>query len=126
MGHAEMKLQDAPGKTNTGRGQRIAAVAVGSVGVVSMGVGAVLGLQALARSADSRGQCNGANVCEATGVALREEAGSRGNGSTAAIIVGAVAAAGGVALWFTAPAAPVRPGVGAVGSGAGLLVGGAF
>lgn len=106
---------------------KIAGIALGGAGVVSVVAGSVLGMQAIARNDASASHCVDGNLCDATGVALRGEARMRGDAATGTIIAGALAAAGGLVLYLTAPAStPARVGMGAVGSGAGLVVGGVF
>jgi hypothetical protein len=56
------------------RGKRIAGFVVGGVGLVSLGVGAVFGVEALQRRRDSDAFCSG-NTCRAqSGVALNDDA----------------------------------------------------
>ncbi|WP_170228985.1 hypothetical protein [Polyangium fumosum] len=106
---------------------KIAGIALGGAGVVSVVAGSVLGMQAIARNGDSAAHCIEGNLCDVTGVALRSEARTRGDAATGAILAGVLAAAGGLVLYLTAPeGTPARAGVGTVGSGAGLVVGGVF
>ncbi|MDI1444534.1 hypothetical protein [Polyangium sp. 6x1] len=106
---------------------KIAGVALGGAGVVSVVAGSILGMQAIARKNDSAAHCIEGNLCDATGVAMRNEARMRGDAATGAILAGVLAATGGLVLYLTAPeAAPARAGVGTVGSGTGLVVGGVF
>jgi len=120
------KLEDAP-DAFPGRAQRIFSLAAGGAAVVSIGVGSILGAQALSKNKDSGAHCIAGNFCDQAGVALRSEAITAGNAATVSFILGAAFTAGGLALWFTAPqASPVRPGVGSVGTGTGLILGGVF
>jgi len=106
---------------------RIAGIALGGAGIVSVVAGSVLGVQAIARNDASATHCIEGNLCNATGVALRNEARTRGDAATGAILAGVLAATGGLVLYLTAPEdTPARAGVGTVGSGAGLVVGGVF
>ncbi len=108
-------------------GHRIAGVALGGAGIVSVIAGSILGAQAIARNDASSSHCIEGNLCDATGVSLRNEARARGDGSTALIVVGGLAAVGGVVVYVAAPeSTTTRVGVGAVGSGAGFVVGGVF
>ncbi|WP_170319412.1 hypothetical protein [Polyangium spumosum] len=125
----EPKPAAAPTPPSHSRGtvQRVAGVALGGAGVVSVVAGSILGVQAIAGRDASAAHCIEGNLCDATGVALRGEARMRGDAATGTILAGALAAAGGLVLYLTAPAGtPARAGVGAVGSGAGLVVGGVF
>ncbi|MDI1479785.1 hypothetical protein [Polyangium sp. y55x31] len=106
---------------------KIAGIALGGAGVVSVIAGSILGMQAIARNDASAAHCIEGNLCDATGVALRSEARMRGDAATGTIIAGVLAATGGLVLYLTAPeGTPARAGVGTVGSGAGLVVGGVF
>lgn len=85
--------------------QRPVGIASVTFGAVGLGAGLVLGAVALAKNAESNEEnhCDARDRCDATGLALRDEARELGNGSTAAVIIGAAALAGGVTLWATAP-----------------------
>jgi hypothetical protein len=83
--------------------QRTLALVAAGVGVVGLGVGSVFGLKDMSKLSDAESHCTG-NACDATGVALRDDAMSAGNISTIAFSVGLVAIAGAAVLWFTAPA----------------------
>jgi len=119
--------------------RQITALVIGGVGVVALGVGSVFGIDALAKTSDSKKDpylCSDDGACPSEdGVALLEDA--RRSARTADLLIGAglIAAGAGVALWFTAPRAPEEGGLAAssarltpsVGSGAlGLVVSGAF
>lgn len=85
--------------------QRPVGIASVTFGAVGLGAGLVLGAVALSKNADSNegNHCDARDRCDAIGLALRDEARELGNGSTAAVIIGAAALAGGVTLWATAP-----------------------
>jgi hypothetical protein len=97
---AEPELPDT-----TGHGQRVAGVAVASVGAVAMGVSAYLGLKARGTYKDAlAAHCMGmTNACDAQG--LRETHDARSAANTATIIfgVGAAAAITGVVIYLIAP-----------------------
>ncbi len=94
---------EAPPSAGRGNTQRIIAVAVAGVGVVGVAIGGIFGAKALSKNSDANtGHCTG-NVCDATGVSLRQDAVHAGNVSTIAFVAGGVAIAGGAVLWFTAP-----------------------
>jgi hypothetical protein len=84
--------------------QKWIGVAVGGVGVLGLGAGAVLGVLAMSKLNDSNnGPCNASDHCSTAGLGLRQDAEHFGNASTAAFIAGGVALAGGVVLFLTAP-----------------------
>jgi hypothetical protein len=86
-------------------GQRVAAIVVGSAGLVSTAVGGYFALRA--RSANDLAHCNELNQCETPAdVAHRDLAIKRANISTYTTTGGLVALAAGVVLWVTAPSAP--------------------
>ena len=94
--------------------QRPTALVAMGLGVAGVGVGAVLGGLAIAKNGKSNedNHCDAADLCDTTGVALRQDALGLGTASTAALIAGGVVAAGGAVLFFTASsnAAPDRVG----------------
>jgi hypothetical protein len=91
-----------PGST-----QRMVGIVVGAVGIVGLGVGAGFAFGANSAYKGSLSDClpNTPNECSAAGVSQRNNALSLGNIATGFVIGGAVAAAGGVVLWLTAPSA---------------------
>jgi hypothetical protein len=111
---------------------RTAGVVVGSAGVAAVGVGSVLGLMAMSQwSQIKRDHCGGTTTCDATGVALAEEARSKSTASAALLATGGAAIVAGVVLVI----APRRRGTPSVGvwvvpsverEGAGLSAQGAF
>ena len=109
------------------RVQRGFTMALGAVSLVSLVAGGVLGAQAIGRNSESTPHCNQRNFCDETGVALRQNATTLGNASTAAFIVGATAGAGAIVLYVATPKSPsTNIGFGAVHSGIGFIAGGAF
>jgi hypothetical protein len=88
-----------------GDGQRIAGWIIGGLGVVGIGVGTALAVVATNKYQDSLGNCDKANLnlCNAQGLATRNDARSAGDAATWALGLGAVAVVGGVVLWLTAP-----------------------
>jgi serine/threonine-protein kinase len=83
-------------------GQRIAALAVGGLGIVGLGVSGVLGLSAQASYSDSEELCNADNYCTQRGVELRESAQGKALGASIAAGVGVAALTTAAVLWFTA------------------------
>jgi hypothetical protein len=84
--------------------QRSVAVGLAGVSAVALGVTAYLALSARSTFDAAAPNCPGpGNACDATGVALREDAYATANVATF-VGVGAIAAAAGAGiLWFTAP-----------------------
>jgi serine/threonine-protein kinase len=94
-------VSEAPPPSNT---QRTVGLVVAGAGVVGLGVSGVLALIANGKKQDSLKDCpHDPNVCDATGVSLRNDALSAGDAATVAFVLGAAALAGGGILWFTAP-----------------------
>jgi hypothetical protein len=111
--------------------QRLAAIGVGGLGVVGLGVGALFGLKANASLGDSNanGNCLG-DHCNAAGTQARNDALGAATVSTIAFVVGGAAIVGGVVLWLTAPQ-PEGARVGVTGAtmtgrDASVVVGGSF
>ncbi|HXK20460.1 MAG TPA: hypothetical protein VNG33_21770 [Polyangiaceae bacterium] len=93
----------ATSDTNPGGGQRIAALSLGGLGIVGLGVGAFMGLSARSSFVDSKSVCNDAGYCTADGTALRKSASGKATVSTVTTAVGIAALVTGGILWFTAP-----------------------
>jgi hypothetical protein len=89
--------------------RRIAAVAVGSVGVVGLALGTGFAIHSAAKRDSSYAQClpNEPNRCSTTGVKLRNEAFTAAHVSTASFVVAGAALAGGAILFLTG--APEKP-----------------
>ncbi|HTQ43546.1 MAG TPA: hypothetical protein VMI75_12365 [Polyangiaceae bacterium] len=109
------------------RALRVVALATGAAGVLSAGVGAYLGIQAMNGRSGAPGTCSG-DVCDDTGAAVRRTAIQNADASTVAFAVGGALVATGVVLWILAPSsAPARstvglaPGVGPGGGGASVI-----
>jgi hypothetical protein len=94
---------------------------VAGAGVVAMGVGAAFGVLSIHKHDDAQKACPASTCPDASGVSLWHDAVNAGNVSTIALVLGGVAAAGGIVLWLAAP----RAGAGraAVGLGPGLVQG---
>ncbi len=107
--------------------QRGFTVGLGVVSFVSFVAGGVLGAQAIGQNAESTNHCNRWNFCDQRGVDMRRDAATLGNASTAAFILGTTAGVGAIVLHMATPKnTPTNIGLGAVQSGVGLMVGGAF
>jgi hypothetical protein len=86
--------------------QRIAAIALGGVGLVGLGVGGFFGLSAQSTYEDA--DCSANNVCSPSGLEQRETAEDKALVATVAGGVGIAALAGAAVLWFTAPSPKER------------------
>jgi hypothetical protein len=92
-------------------GQRVAGVAVGGVGIAGIVVGTVFGVQAAATFERSNPHCKDLDPdpCDAEGVRLRDRSNREAWTSNISIGVGAVAVAGGLVLFLTAPRGKSEP-----------------
>jgi hypothetical protein len=106
-----------------GKGQRIAGVAAGGVGVAGLVVGSVLGFGAHSKYNDALTDCKG-TVCTQQGLDQSSSAHSEAAASTVVFAVSAALVGGGAILFFTAPKSgvTVTPSVGM--QSAGVAVGG--
>jgi hypothetical protein len=91
-----------PEPKSSGGTQRTIGVALMVGGVVGLGVGGWFGLETSSKWSDAKTHCTGLE-CDRTGVELAKDAKTSGNISTIAFIAGGVLAAGGAALFFSAP-----------------------
>lgn len=85
-----------------GLSQRTVGYAVGGAGLVGLGVAGFFGFHSLTKHDRAKAHCNG-DLCDAEGVALREDAIRSGRDATIATAVGGVALATGIVLLLTAP-----------------------
>lgn len=88
---------------DAGKTQRIAGYITGGAGIATMIVSVALGINAKATYDQSSGLCNDANQCNATGIALRDDASSKAAVSTVVFFGGLAITAVGVVLVLTAP-----------------------
>jgi hypothetical protein len=100
--------------------QRTVALVAGGVGVVGLGIGTAFGLVSMSKHSSATAVCPGSSCPGSNGVDLWSQARSAGNVSTIAFVVGGVALAGGLVLWFTAKPESSSPSVG-IGPGTLLL-----
>ena len=86
--------------------QRPLGLVVGGVGVIGLGIGTYFGLRAISKdgSADDRCPGNSGSCGDARGAQLSKEANDAAKLSNGFLIGGALLAAAGVVLYFTAPA----------------------
>jgi hypothetical protein len=133
IGKAPPSTPPPVAESHPGRGQRVAGVVVGALGVVGVGVGAVFGAMASSDFSHQKSDCPAAGCPNhAQAVTDHDGATSAANGSTIGFISGGVLVAGGIALFVTAPkgtlttgsALQLAPTVGA--GGAGMLLRGTF
>jgi hypothetical protein len=98
--------QENPADTDGHQGlgtQKILGIVAGGVGVVGLGVGAVVGAIALSQKSAAQSACPGSQCLNQDGVSKWSDAASTGNVSTIGFIVGGIGVAGAAVLWFTAP-----------------------
>jgi hypothetical protein len=97
-----------------GSAQRRGAIVAGSLGLTGLAVGAVLGLVARSRWQDAKAACPAMTACpDAKGQELSAEAKQLAGLATSGFVAGALGAATGVTLWFTAPGRAAPRGAGA-------------
>jgi hypothetical protein len=90
-----------PPETTEGRpALRLAGFVVGAAGLVGVGIGAGLGAVAIQKrdASNAGGHCDAADTCDPIGKGLRRDSLNAANGSTAAIVLGTAAVAGGVVM----------------------------
>ena len=91
-----------PPARSSGTGQRVIGGVLFGLGFASLATGAVFAVQSKQNHDDSSAHCAG-NVCDATGVAERQDAIRYGNVATVTLAAGAGAMLGGMIVWLTAP-----------------------
>jgi hypothetical protein len=128
----------APPPESGWSGRKTATVALGGAGLFGVVLGSIFGVQAITKNSSSKEHCQPAapNLCDATGVDLRNQTKTAMTVSTVAFALGGAALVGGLALVLTAPpratpgkttttarleAAPVL-----LGSGAGVALQGSW
>lgn len=94
---------ERPGST-----QRTVGWIVMGAGAIGVGVGAGFGLASIGKRDEARNHCSG-DVCDASGVSLRDDAIRNGNISTIATIAGGASVLGGIILVLTAPKGTEAP-----------------
>ena len=96
--------------------RRVASASIAGVGVVGVGVGGILALVAKSNDTSAENETGPQRHSDSVSAA------NMGNVASVLMIGGGVVAAAGLALWLTAPSAPVQVGT----SGRGVVVWGAF
>jgi predicted outer membrane protein len=91
--------------------QRITGVALAGVGLVGIVVGSVFGVKTRNKNSDSLLHClpNDVTSCDASGVALREDAYAASRLSTGTFIAGGALLVAGAVTFFSAPSASSKP-----------------
>jgi hypothetical protein len=100
--------------------QRNVALGLGTLGLVTMGVGAGFAFYAKSKNDDSAGACQG--LCMPDGSQARRDALSAADNATVAFVAGGALAAGGVVLWLAAPSGANIAVTPVVGAAPGLTV----
>jgi hypothetical protein len=128
--------RDAGLQEDEGQGRRILTYVVGGVGIVSLGVGTVFGIQALSKRSDAEERCPSSPCADEEGVAANDDAKTFANVANIGIGVGIVALGVATYLFLTTPDSPeqntarfepgfrINPIVGP--RGGGVTVGAAF
>ncbi len=98
-----------------------AALAMGVLGLVAVGIGAAAGIVAINKTSESEKFCPESDACFDRGLSLRQEARRAASASTVSFAVGASALVGGLILWLTIPDDPTDP-----AAAWGVTVGGRF
>jgi hypothetical protein len=113
-------LPESPPSVNGNQGlgtQKILAIVAGGIGVVGLGIGSAFGVIAMSQKSDAQSACPGSQCTTQVGVNKWNTAGSTGNVSTIAFVIGGLGVAGAAVLWFTAPTLASMQ----VGLGPGIL-----
>jgi len=116
----------APDSTNddTGSGQRTAALVLGGLGVVGLGVGTALALVAMNKDSDADDLCDDSTCFDDEGIELSQDARAAGNGATVGYLVGGAALVGALVLYLTAPSGAATAGANSVTKDSGLKLNG--
>ncbi len=99
----EAGREDGAAEPREGSTQKTIGLVVGGVGVAALGVGAVFGVLSMGHKSDVDKACDPQNGCSQAGADASKSAVRTGNASTGFFLAGALLAAGGVALFLTAP-----------------------
>jgi hypothetical protein len=115
---------DQPRPSSSGSTQRTAAIVVGAVGVVGVGIGAVFGLGASSKWSDAKSKCTAYPYgCSQDALDAKSSAQSKASVATVAFIVGGVAIGGAAVLWLTAGPSQEKSVALGVGPGAAFVRG---
>jgi hypothetical protein len=105
-GAGEAEPADRGEAADDGQGQRVLSYVIGGVGVLSLGVGTVFGLQALSKRSEAEERCPESPCADPVGVDANDDAKVFANVSNIGIGVGVVALGVATYLFLTAPSAP--------------------
>jgi hypothetical protein len=127
------KTPDDESQDRPGSGMRTAGLITAGAGVVALGVGSYLALDAKGDYEDAKNQCGSAG-CQEGPYQAGEDARSQGTTATIVLAIGGAAVATGAVLWFVAPSEESRTldttaalRINRVGIGPrGLVMGGSF
>lgn len=103
---ASLPAATAPERTSAaepGSSRRMAALAVGGLGLLGVGVGGFFGLSAQSSSSAAEPLCNAGDYCTQQGHDLRNSAKTKANVATVVAGAGAAALVTAGFLWFSAP-----------------------
>jgi hypothetical protein len=87
----------------SGKGQRVAGIVVGAVGIAGLGVGGLFGVIASSSWSTAKRECPTGTGCSPQAISDRSSAVTGATISTVGFIAGGVLLAGGLTLFFTAP-----------------------
>jgi serine/threonine-protein kinase len=90
-------------RASPGRGQRVAGLVVGGVGIAVAAVGAVFGFSAMSAWNDAQNACPTGMGCSPEAISTHDDASNKATLSTIFVGVGAAAIVTGVVLYVTAP-----------------------
>jgi len=108
---SEQPIPSVPPPAPASNWQTIAAIVSGGLGVVGLGVGTGLGIEAITNWSDAKAQHGCPSVCTGSAYTSWSTANNAATASTVSFIVGGVLVATGAVLWFTRPKAPASVGV---------------
>jgi hypothetical protein len=110
--------------SSSGSTQRTAAIVVGAVGIVGVGIGAVFGLGASSKWSDAKTKCTDYPYgCSQAALDDKSSASSKASAATVAFIVGGAAIAGAAVLWITSGPSQEKSVALGVGPGAAFVRG---
>jgi hypothetical protein len=98
-----------PTRPTTMGGRRIAALVVGSAGMVGLGVAIGFGVDTVNKASASSLYCTPSEMCEKSGITLLSEASRSQTAAFVSLGLGAALVATGAALWLTVPRRPAAP-----------------
>lgn len=103
----ELAEEATPPAPRDGTAQKTLGLVAAGVGLGGLAVGSIFGLRALSKKEDAEPHCRG-DLCDGTGLALRDEGMRAGDLSTLFFVGGGVLLAGGALLFLSAPSGSGR------------------